>query len=82
MTAPDGPPPTMLCQNCGNPIRFDNRLPPNQSPTGWIHGRWREAPDWQGKRCPGRLTGAEPRTEETTEGTAPLQQHDYDEEKR
>ena len=41
------------CVHCGNPILRDSG-----SPTGWMHGGTTR--DWQGKRCPGRLTGAEP----------------------
>ena len=41
------PPPR--CDNCGNPIKQDPR-------GGWTHGAGSD--DWQGKRCPGRLTGA------------------------
>lgn len=45
-----------LCATCGLPIRRDPR-----SPTGWTHGRTRRHHHhWQGKRCPGRITGATP----------------------
>ena len=39
------------CRNCGYLI-----AQAAASPTGWTHG-----PHWQGVRCPGDVTGAEPR---------------------
>jgi hypothetical protein len=39
------------CRNCGYLI-----AQAAASPTGWTH-----APHWQGVRCPGDVTGAEPR---------------------
>ena len=39
------------CRNCGYLITQSAA-----SPTGWTHG-----PHWQGVRCPGDVTGAEPR---------------------
>jgi len=39
------------CKNCGYLI-----AQAAASPTGWTHG-----PHWQGVRCPGDITGAEPR---------------------
>jgi hypothetical protein len=39
------------CRNCGYLI-----TPAAASHTGWSHG-----PHWQGVRCPGDVTGAEPR---------------------
>jgi hypothetical protein len=39
------------CRNCGYLI-----AEAAASPTGWTHG-----PHWQGVRCPGDVTGAEPR---------------------
>jgi hypothetical protein len=38
------------CRNCGYLIAQSAA-----SPTGWTHG-----PHWQGVRCPGDITGAEP----------------------
>jgi len=40
------------CQHCGYLI-----AQAAASPTGWTHG-----PHWKGIRCPGDVTGAEPRT--------------------
>lgn len=40
------------CQHCGYLI-----AQAAASPTGWTHG-----PHWQGVRCPGDVTGAEPPT--------------------
>ena len=42
------------CRNCGNTITRHGSSA-KRSPTGWSH--WGE---WEGIRCPGRLTGAEP----------------------
>jgi len=39
------------CRNCGYLI-----TQAAASPTGWTHG-----PHWKGARCPGGVTGAEPR---------------------
>jgi len=39
------------CRNCGYLI-----IQAAASPTGWTHG-----PHWKGARCPGGVTGAEPR---------------------
>jgi hypothetical protein len=44
------------CRNCGHPIS-----PHAASSTGWAHGR--TAGDWQGIRCPRRVTGAAPMVE-------------------
>jgi hypothetical protein len=44
------------CQNCGYLI-----TQAAASPTGWTHG-----PHWKGIRCPGDVTGAEPRSRWTS----------------
>jgi len=44
------------CQHCGYLI-----TQAAASPTGWTHG-----PHWKGIRCPGDVTGAEPRTRWTS----------------
>lgn len=41
-----------LCQNCGLPVGRDEKA---NAPTGWTH-----MGQWQGLRCPGRITGAIP----------------------
>lgn len=43
---------TPACQNCGLPIR-ESQQP--QARFGWTH-----TGDWEGVRCPGRVTGAVP----------------------
>lgn len=41
------------CRNCGHPV-----VPSAASSTNWTHGRVDS--DWQGVRCPRRVTGATP----------------------
>lgn len=43
-----------VCRHCGHAVR------PAETPTGWTHGSGRAR--WLGVRCPGRTSGAEPRT--------------------
>lgn len=49
-----------LCKNCGRTIRWTTR---GDRP------HWTHSGGWQGRRCPGRLTGAEPA--EQAEGLGP-----------
>jgi hypothetical protein len=49
--------PHPMCKNCGRPIHRSTR---EACKAGWDHGRyWGDPDNWQGVRCPGRLTGAE-----------------------
>lgn len=51
--------PIVKCRNCGHPVTRAVKSA-RCSPTGWAHWGF-----WQGIRCPGRLTGAEPGDEFT-----------------
>lgn len=56
-----------VCEHCGLPIKRETHNSalgdrPTRSPSGWTHGGPMRD-DWQGIRCPGRLTGAVPANE-------------------
>jgi hypothetical protein len=62
--APSAWRPVMKCLNCGRPV---HKRPGTDSWTGFSAPFWTHFGYWQGRRCPGRLTGAEPGGEFTEE---------------
>lgn len=52
--------PARACRNCGLPVAPAAGRRPGDSPAGWTHNPSSVVLGWQGVRCPGRITGAQP----------------------